>query len=173
MRKTTQKRHLAKTISWRVIGTIDTMLIAWIVSGNPIAGLKIGLSEVGTKMILYYLHEWGWARVNLEKYKFFQKSQRRHVTKTVTWRLIGTMDTILLSWLITGNPLAALKIGMTEVFTKMLLYYLHERTWYKIKFGVIEVEDTESEEKNKPKNPNNLRHINPEDHTKKDEEMAS
>jgi uncharacterized membrane protein len=143
MRKITQKRHIAKTISWRIIGTIDTITIAWIVSGNPMAGLKIGLSEVCTKMLLYYLHEWGWARINLEKYSFFKKSQRRHVTKTVTWRVIGTMDTIFLSWLITGNPMAALKIGMTEVFTKMILYYLHERVWYKIKFGVVEVEDEE------------------------------
>lgn len=172
MRKTTQKRHLAKTISWRVIGTIDTMLIAWLVSGNPIAGLKIGLSEVGTKMLLYYLHEWGWARVNLDKYRFFQKSQRRHVTKTVTWRIIGTLDTILLSWFITGDPLAALKIGMTEVFTKMFLYYLHERTWYKIKFGVIEVEDKEDQKKT-AKKTNKLRHINSGDHAAKDEEMAS
>jgi uncharacterized membrane protein len=59
------------------------------------------------------------------------KDHLRHIVKTVTWRVIGTIDTILLGWLITGNPATGLKIGGLELFTKMLLYYLHERFWYK------------------------------------------
>lgn len=53
-------RHLAKTISWRVIGTIDTMLLGWIITGNLKLGLAIGGTEVVTKMILYFLHERAW-----------------------------------------------------------------------------------------------------------------
>ena len=60
----------------------------------------------------------------------------RHILKSITWRLIGTIDTILLGWLITGNLETELKIGGVEVITKMLLYYLHERIWFKyIKLG--------------------------------------
>lgn len=58
--KLTLKRHIYKTISWRAIGTIDTMILGWIVTGNPIAGLKIGALEVLTKMTLYFLHERAW-----------------------------------------------------------------------------------------------------------------
>jgi uncharacterized membrane protein len=62
---------------------------------------------------------------------------KRHILKTITWRLVGTIDTILLSWLITGNLTISLAIGSVEVLTKMLLYFLHERVWYKyIKFGL-------------------------------------
>jgi uncharacterized membrane protein len=62
---------------------------------------------------------------------------KRHILKTITWRLVGTIDTILLSWLITGNLTIGLAIGGVEVLTKMLLYFLHERVWYKyIKFGL-------------------------------------
>jgi uncharacterized membrane protein len=46
------------------------------------------------------------------------------------------LDTFLLSWYISGNPLTGLKIGVAEVITKMILYYLHERTWYRINFGL-------------------------------------
>lgn len=60
----TLKRHIAKTITWRIVGTIDTMLVAWAVSGNPVTGLKIGGLEVVTKMILYFIHERVWFRVN-------------------------------------------------------------------------------------------------------------
>ena len=62
--------------------------------------------------------------------------QKRHVAKTLTWRIIGTIDTFLLSWLITGDPIVGLSIGGVEVFTKMILYYLHERTWIKINWGI-------------------------------------
>jgi adenylylsulfate kinase len=55
----------------------------------------------------------------------------RHILKSVTWRLVGTIDTVVLSWLITGNLEVGLKIGGVEVITKMILYYFHERLWYK------------------------------------------
>ena len=55
----------------------------------------------------------------------------RHILKSVTWRLVGTVDTVILSWVITGNLETGLKIGGVEVITKMILYYLHERLWYK------------------------------------------
>jgi uncharacterized membrane protein len=63
-------------------------------------------------------------------------SKKRHVLKTITWRVIGTIDTILLSWFITGDPFIGLSIGGVELFTKMLLYYLHERVWYKVDIGI-------------------------------------
>lgn len=63
-------------------------------------------------------------------------SIKRHVVKTLTWRLIGTIDTIMLSWFVTGNIFIGAKIGGIEVFTKMLLYYFHERVWFRINFGL-------------------------------------
>jgi uncharacterized membrane protein len=64
------------------------------------------------------------------------KDNLRHVLKTITWRIVGTIDTIVLSWIITGDFKLGLKIGGVEVITKMILYYLHERVWYKyIKLG--------------------------------------
>ena len=65
-------------------------------------------------------------------------SFKRHLAKTFTWRFIGTLDTMLLAWLISGDPLTGLKIGFAEVITKMILYYFHERTWYKINYGLDE-----------------------------------
>lgn len=64
-------------------------------------------------------------------------SYKRHIAKTVSWRVIGTLDTIILSGIITGSWELGLAIGGVEVFTKMILYFFHERIWYKyIKFGV-------------------------------------
>jgi uncharacterized membrane protein len=64
-------------------------------------------------------------------------SYKRHALKTVTWRVVGTLDTFILSWLITGSWKTGLTIGGVEVITKMILYFFHERAWYRYsKFGV-------------------------------------
>lgn len=60
----------------------------------------------------------------------------RHVAKTATWRIVGTVDTMIVAWAVSGDPLLGLSIGGVEVFTKMVLYYFHERIWYKIDFGI-------------------------------------
>ncbi|MCX7546569.1 DUF2061 domain-containing protein [Xanthomarina sp. F1114] len=130
------KRHIAKTITWRLVGTIDTIILSWFISGDPFIGLKIGMSEVVTKMALYYLHERAWFKINLSKNGEKLESRKRHLGKTITWRLVGTMDTMLIAWFISGNPLTGLKIGFAEILTKMLLYYLHERVWYKVNYGI-------------------------------------
>lgn len=64
-------------------------------------------------------------------------SQRRHIAKTITWRIIGTVDTIFITYLLTGSLTVGLSVGGVETITKMLLYYLHERAWYKYsKYGL-------------------------------------
>ncbi len=63
-------------------------------------------------------------------------SRKRHILKTITWRIVGTIDTIILSWIISGDPFVGLSIGGAEVLTKMGLYYFHERIWYRSNFGI-------------------------------------
>ena len=55
---------------------------------------------------------------------------RRHIAKTVSWRIVGTLDTIILAGIITGSWEMGFAIGGIEVLTKMILYYFHERAWY-------------------------------------------
>ena len=64
-------------------------------------------------------------------------SYKRHIAKTISWRIIGTIDTVIISGIITGSWEAGLTIGGIEVISKMVLYYFHERAWYKFsKFGL-------------------------------------
>ena len=62
----------------------------------------------------------------------YQTQQRRTLSGA-----IGTVDTLLLSWIFTGSPLIGAKIALAEILTKMLLYYFHERMWYASNWGVI------------------------------------
>ncbi|QDF30370.1 DUF2061 domain-containing protein [Halarcobacter anaerophilus] len=65
----------------------------------------------------------------------------RSVVKTVSWRTVGTLDTMIISYFITGNLTMAASIGSIEVFTKMVLYYLHERAWNKVPLGKVKEPD--------------------------------
>lgn len=59
----------------------------------------------------------------------------RSIVKTISWRAVGTLDTIVISYLVTGSFAMAASIGSIELVTKMVLFYFHERAWNKISFG--------------------------------------
>lgn len=62
-----------------------------------------------------------------------EDSSVRSLMKAISWRLTGTIDTFIVSWFITGTLALATGIAFTEVFTKVFLYWLHERAWNHIK----------------------------------------
>ena len=70
------------------------------------------------------------------------QSRRRHLAKTITWRLIGTVDTILIGWVITGDPWIGVQVGGVEMVTKMVLYSFHERAWFR--YGKLGRKNNES-----------------------------
>lgn len=60
--------------------------------------------------------------------------------KSVSWRIVGTIDTMIISYFITGRVTIAISIGSVEVITKTILYYFHERLWahiHKIKLNLV------------------------------------
>ena len=61
----------------------------------------------------------------------------RSLIKATSWRVVGTVDTIVVSYFITGQIKLALSIGGVELFTKIMLYYGHERLWNRIPLGRV------------------------------------
>jgi uncharacterized membrane protein len=126
-------RSIIKGVSWRIVGTIDTIILSYFLTGHIHTAIKIGLTEVVTKVLLYYLHERVWI--------FFLKESPQSpgvsFIKAVTWRIVGTIDTMLLGWFYSGDLLTGLKIGFVEVFTKIILYYIHERLWHRVPIGTV------------------------------------
>lgn len=72
---------------------------------------------------------------NRSKIKVTRDKPIKSVVKSITWRIVGTADTIAISYFMTGKFTLALSIGGIEVFTKMILYYLHERAWTRLHWG--------------------------------------
>ena len=62
-------------------------------------------------------------------------NKSRSIGKSISWRVLASCDTVLISYLITGSFAIAASIGSIEVLTKMILYYFHERAWNRFEFG--------------------------------------
>ena len=61
--------------------------------------------------------------------------QKRTIAKTMTWRIIASLTTFIIAWILTGDLLIGVSIGSIEAIVKVLLYYLHERIWNNISWA--------------------------------------
>ena len=67
-------------------------------------------------------------------------SAKRHLAKTVSYRIISTLIGFLIMWAATGSIKIGAAFGVVELLYKPIQYYIHERVWYRwIKYGLIEV----------------------------------
>ena len=74
-----------------------------------------------------------------------REAHSRSFAKALSWRVLGSLDTFLLSWFFTGSTKAAGAIATAEVLTKMVLYYFHERAWSAISWGMKDNAEDEPE----------------------------
>ena len=58
-----KKRSIVKTLTWRITASLDTFVIAWIITGDWKMGGSIAGIEVITKMFFYYFHERVWSKI--------------------------------------------------------------------------------------------------------------
>jgi uncharacterized membrane protein len=130
-------RSVTKGVSWRTVGTADTILLSYIVTGDLANSFAIGLTEVFTKIFIYYLHERVWDRIPWGRIHGKGPTHGRSLVKGISWRALGTLDTVIIAYVITGIPADAITIGGFELFTKVALFYLHERVWGRIFWGRI------------------------------------
>ena len=132
-------RSLVKGISWRIVASADTVLVVLLVtclSGHCSLenAIKIGLVEFLIKFAIYYIHERIWQRA----YRNGVVSKWESVYKSVTWRLVATTTTFIISGAVLERfDEIALYIALTELFTKFVLFYIHERLWLRIPLGRV------------------------------------
>ncbi len=137
-----RKRSIIKSISWRILGSIDTFILSLIIINYSSENFTYNLAfyiaslEIVTKFFLYYFHERIW---NMFKIGRLKKAvlRTRSLLKALTWRVIASLDTFLISFLITGRFDWATSIAIFEIITKSTIYYLHERVWNRINWGRV------------------------------------
>ncbi|MDE2079012.1 MAG: DUF2061 domain-containing protein [Patescibacteria group bacterium] len=134
----THRRSVAKAFSWRAFATLDTLVLAFIFTGSIGAALSITGLELFTKTFWYYCHERLWVHAPrlLQKDYEYLALHLWSVLKAVSWRLWGSLDTFVLAFLVTGHLGTSISIGGAEVVTKITLYYIHERIWAHVGWGM-------------------------------------
>ncbi len=135
-------RHIAKAITWRVVASATTFMLALLFfKDDPDASKKatyVALIEATLKLVFYYYHERFWFTFKT------MSARKRHIVKSVTWRAIATLTTFAVAMIVfREDPNVTEKaslVAFAEIFIKMLIYYLHEEAWYMTDFGLDEEE---------------------------------
>ena len=132
-------RSLLKSFSWRIIAISDTILIVLLITcvfGDCSLknALTIGFLEFLIKLVTYFVHERIWLSIQFER----RFGLTRTIYKTLSWRVLATVVTFIVAGeILNSKDNAALYIAGIEVFTKSLLYYMHERLWLTLPLGKI------------------------------------
>ena len=126
-------RSLTKAVSWRIVGTVDTFIWSLLITKQAFTAGQIASTETFTKIALFYVHERIW-----RLFVWAPDSHARSLAKAVSWRLVGSADTFILTMIFTGKWQYAVSITSAEALTKIVLYYLHERAWRAVRWGRLE-----------------------------------
>ena len=62
--------------------------------------------------------------------------RRRHFAKAVTYRVFGSVGTAAIAFAATGDLRLGASIGVLDSLAKVALYYIHERAWYRVRWGL-------------------------------------
>ncbi len=137
-KKESHIRSLLKGISWRVVATTDTILVALLITClfgkcSIEDAIAIGAVEFLLKFAAYYLHERVW-----QNFRKGEVTKRQTIYKSISWRVVATTMTFIISGAILESfNEVALFIALTELITKFTLYYFHERLWLRLPLGRI------------------------------------
>lgn len=64
-----------------------------------------------------------------------RETRARSVSKSLSWRALATLTTIVLVWTFTGQMQVAVAVGSAEVVAKLVIFYAHERAWASLRWG--------------------------------------
>ena len=133
-------RSILKGISWRVIATTDTILVVLLITClygecSLEDGFKIGFIEFFIKLAIYYVHDRIWAN----RLKGKEITKKSTIIKSISWRIVATTSTFIIAGAVLedGFDKIALMVALTELFTKFILFYFHERIWLKLPLGKV------------------------------------
>jgi len=134
-----QKRSIVKTLTIRVLFSLSHLINGFIVSGSWIIGAQIlGVAAV-VNMALHWAHERAWNKAQWNRKPkdnlLFLDGQPRTISKSITWRVLITVNNFVIPYMLTGSWKAAAAFLTIATIMNIVIYYSHERIWNKISWG--------------------------------------
>lgn len=146
MFKESHARSIAKTLTIRVCFSLSHLVNGFIVSGSWVIGASIlGVAAV-INMCLHWLHErvWNYFQFNRkpkDNLMFFE-GHPRTISKSITWRILITLNNFLIPYFMTGSWKAAVAFLTIATVMNTIIYYTHERVWNRISWGKTKVDES-------------------------------
>lgn len=134
----TYMRTVGKSISWRIVITIVQIVNGFLVTGNWIFGVKMASLGAAVNIIMYWLHERGWNKVQWsreQKGNTWLEKWYRSLGKDLSWRIIITFNNFWMPWVLTGSWKIGLSFLTVATLINMFIYWSHERIWNIIPYG--------------------------------------
>ena len=75
-------------------------------------------------------------------YLSMHETHKRSILKGITWRIIASATTMTVVFFVTGDLSLVASVGIVDVVAKVFFYYIHERTWGKVTWGLLGTEPT-------------------------------
>lgn len=131
----TQKRIFAKAVTFKILAMTVGFFTTLFFTGSKETALFVVIANSTTTFIGFYIHEYVWSKLQWAIVDH-KESNKRTVVKTFTYKVwIFTVGT-LTKWAVIGNFITALNIGITKNLITAVVYYIHERVWQQVKWGI-------------------------------------
>ena len=134
-------RSITKTLTVRVCFTLSHILNGFIVTGSLMMGIQIATFATLINMILFWSHEriWNYFQWNRTSKNplMFKEGHPRTISKSVTWRILITINNFAIPYFTTGSWQTALTFATIATFLNIAVYYFHERVWNSIRWRKI------------------------------------
>ena len=131
-------RSIVKTLTVRVCFTLSHILNGFIVTGSLMTGVQIATFATLINMALFWIHErlWNYAQWNRNPHDnlLFKDGHPRTISKSITWRILITINNFAIPYFTTGSWQSALTFATIATFLNIIVYYTHERVWNLIKW---------------------------------------
>lgn len=147
----TKTRLITKTISWRIIAFVITLIIAFVETKNFEKSGIISIVDGIVKILLMFLYDLAWLKVEsgTKVTNGKRKEMKRRIfIRTTIWRILAMIITIIVAYAVTLDFGDAITIGIADVIVKTIFLYIHEFAWSRVKWGVIEGDEEGSDTEN-------------------------
>ena len=134
----TKTRLVVKTVLWRVIAFIITLVVSYIETKNLGDSSLISVLNLIVKLFMLYLYELIWLRIKYGKKETNGEMKRRVCLRTTIWRIISMITTAIIVFIITRDFKAAITISVIVMIVKTICLFIYEFGWHRIKWGKIE-----------------------------------
>ena len=127
-------RTFIKTLSYRILSVLTVLILSLVLDYGAGFGLKFIIITMTVGFALFFIHERVWNMFSLFKVDG-EDTKKRSLIKTVSWRIMSFVALFIVGMVLGLSSENALIWTIANNLAFIIVHYLHERLWNRIKWG--------------------------------------